>query len=108
MKNKLNILCFVLLNFIAAKAKAQVGVGTSTPHVSAELDVTSTTKGFLPPRMTAAQRDAIATPAASDARPTARSGRPLLKPISRIEESANCIDTPSPTTNKQINETTML
>jgi hypothetical protein len=64
MKNKLNILCFVLLNFITVKANAQVGIGTSTPHVSAELDVTSTTKGFLPPRMTAAQRDAIVTPAA--------------------------------------------
>ncbi len=40
-----------------------VGIGTSTPAASALLDVTSTTKGFLPPRMTTAQRDAI-TPVA--------------------------------------------
>jgi hypothetical protein len=42
---------------------AQVGIGTATPSVSSALDITSTTKGFLPPRMTAAQRDAIASPA---------------------------------------------
>ena len=32
------------------------------PHPAAMLDVSSTTKGFLPPRMTTAQRDAIANP----------------------------------------------
>jgi hypothetical protein len=36
-----------------------VGIGTSSPDVSALLDVSSTTKGFLPPRMSTAQRDAI-------------------------------------------------
>jgi uncharacterized protein (TIGR02145 family) len=41
-----------------------VGIGTITPDPSAELDVTSTNKGLLPPRMTQAQRNAIATPAA--------------------------------------------
>jgi microcystin-dependent protein len=40
-----------------------VGVGTNSPDTSALLDVSSTTKGFLPPRMTTAQRDAISTPA---------------------------------------------
>ena len=49
--------------FISYFASAQVGVGTTTPHASAVLDVTSTTQGFLPPRMTQAQRDAIASPA---------------------------------------------
>ena len=43
---------------------AQVGIGTTTPNASAELDVTSTTKGLLPPRMTQAQRNDIASPAA--------------------------------------------
>src|SRR5690606_7652526 len=41
-----------------------VGVGTATPAASAILDASSTSKGFLPPRMTTAQRDAIASPAA--------------------------------------------
>jgi len=43
---------------------AQVGIGTTSPDASAELDISSTTKGLLPPRMTAAQRNAIASPAA--------------------------------------------
>ena len=43
---------------------AQVGIGTSTPNASAALDITSTTSGLLPPRMTEAQRNAISTPAA--------------------------------------------
>ena len=41
----------------------QVGIGTNAPNSSAVLDVTSTTTGFLPPRMTGAQMLAIATPA---------------------------------------------
>jgi Chaperone of endosialidase/Head domain of trimeric autotransporter adhesin len=40
-----------------------VGIGTTTPAASALLDVSSTTKGLLAPRMTQTQRDAIATPA---------------------------------------------
>jgi hypothetical protein len=41
-----------------------VGFGTSTPSEKALLDLTSTTKGFLPPRMTSTQRDAITSPVA--------------------------------------------
>lgn len=40
-----------------------IGIGTATPNASAQLDISSTTKGFLPPRMTTAQRDATTTPA---------------------------------------------
>ena len=38
---------------------AQVGIGTATPNASAQLELSSTTKGFLPPRMTQLQRDQI-------------------------------------------------
>ncbi len=37
----------------------EVGIGTASPNASALLDLTSTTKGLLPPRMTTAQRSAI-------------------------------------------------
>ena len=40
---------------------AQVGLGTNTPDASAALDLTSTTQGFLPPRLTNAQMSGIAT-----------------------------------------------
>lgn len=40
-----------------------VGIGTSAPHASAQLDVSSSTKGLLAPRMTTAQRNAIGSPA---------------------------------------------
>jgi hypothetical protein len=40
-----------------------LGVGTNAPDASARIDVTSTTTGFLGPRMTTLQRDAIASPA---------------------------------------------
>lgn len=43
--------------------RAQVGIGTNTPNTSAELDVTSTTKGLLPPRMNITERNAISSPA---------------------------------------------
>jgi hypothetical protein len=39
-----------------------VAIGTTAPSAAARLDVTSTTSGFLPPRMTTAQRDAITSP----------------------------------------------
>jgi hypothetical protein len=39
-----------------------VGIGTSSPNAAALLDVSSTTKGVLFPRMTGTQRDAISTP----------------------------------------------
>ena len=39
-----------------------VGIGTTTVDSSAELEIRSTTKGFLPPRMSSAERDAINSP----------------------------------------------
>ncbi|MGB3076473.1 MAG: hypothetical protein WBB36_14185, partial [Chitinophagales bacterium] len=43
-------------------ATGAAGIGTNTPNASSLLDITSTTKGVLIPRMTKAQRDAIAAP----------------------------------------------
>jgi hypothetical protein len=40
------------------------GFGISTINASARVQIESTTKGFLPPRMTTTQKNAIATPAA--------------------------------------------
>jgi hypothetical protein len=45
------------------KGTGAMGIGTSTPAASAILDLTSATKGFLPPRMNTAQISAIAAPA---------------------------------------------
>ena len=39
------------------------GFGNSSIDASAKVEITSTTKGFLPPRMTGTQAEAIATPA---------------------------------------------
>lgn len=40
-----------------------LGIGASTIDASAKLQIDSTTKGFLPPRMTTSQRTSIVTPA---------------------------------------------
>ena len=61
MKQFFTLLAAVLLT---ASTYAQVGVGTTTPDASSALDITSTTKGFLIPRMTNVQRQAISNPAA--------------------------------------------
>jgi hypothetical protein len=55
-----------LLLFSAIFTQAQVGIGVATANIdaSAQLEVKSTTKGFLPPRMLASEKAAIATPAA--------------------------------------------
>ena len=53
-------------NTMQLQASAGVSVASSVtnPNASAQLDVSSTTKGFLPPRMTTTQRTAIVSPAA--------------------------------------------
>jgi len=60
MKQFLTLLLTVLLT---TATYAQVGVGTTTPDASSALDIASTTKGLLIPRMTETQRDAISSPA---------------------------------------------
>jgi uncharacterized protein (TIGR02145 family) len=54
---------FLITVFSVSSIFSQVGIGTTTPDVSSMLDVKSTTAGFLPPRMTTTQRDAIVSPA---------------------------------------------
>ena len=63
---KRSILSILLSLLISGAVLAQVAVNSdgSLPDNSAMLDVKSTTKGFLPPRMTTAQRNLIGTPAA--------------------------------------------
>jgi hypothetical protein len=60
-KNNLYLVALVL-GSLTTNAQS-VGIGTPSPATSSILDLTSTTKGFLMPRMTTANRTAIATPA---------------------------------------------
>jgi hypothetical protein len=62
MNKKIFLLAATFLVF-AAISFAQVGIGTTTPHASSKLDITSTNSGLLIPRMTTAQRTAITSPA---------------------------------------------
>ena len=55
-------LLFGFLLLATVSIQAQVGIGTLSPEASAQLDVHSTTKGFLPPRMDSTQRNAIISP----------------------------------------------
>ena len=51
--------CYNFANF-----RTQVSVGSASLTASAQLSVDSTTRGFLPPRMTTTQKNNIASPAA--------------------------------------------
>ena len=50
--NILSLLVFTAIFTYTTTAQAQVGIGTNSPGASAQLEVTSTSKGFLPPRVT--------------------------------------------------------
>lgn len=58
------ITSFVLFLVIFSSKGQNVGIGTNTPHPSAALDISSSTSGFLPPRMTNAERNGINNPTA--------------------------------------------
>jgi hypothetical protein len=59
---KIFIFFYFLFAFAHFSFSQNVGIGTTTPNASAALDVQSTSKGLLPPRMTSLQRDAINSP----------------------------------------------
>ncbi len=59
---KINKLLLIILVSSCIKTYCQVGFGTNAPHSSAVLELKSTNKGLLIPRMTKIQRDQINTP----------------------------------------------
>ena len=67
MKNRVLTLFTVIFCFAGTALSQNVGINDTgaTPDASAALDVRSTKRGILVPRMTKAQRDAITSPATS-------------------------------------------
>jgi hypothetical protein len=60
----LKLVLFTVVGLLIAHINsAQVGIGTTTPNASAQLDVTATDKGILVPRISSTQRTAISFPA---------------------------------------------
>ena len=55
----MRIQLFLAVCFAANVIHAQVGIGTATPNASAIVDLASSNKGFLPPRMSTGSRLAI-------------------------------------------------
>jgi hypothetical protein len=58
-------LLFLTITFFS-NVNAQTGIGTTTPNAAAKLEIASTDKGLLIPRMTKAQREAITLSAAAN------------------------------------------
>jgi hypothetical protein len=58
-------LLFLTITFLS-NVNAQTGIGTTTPNAAAKLEIASTDKGLLIPRMTKAQREAITLSAAAN------------------------------------------
>lgn len=61
MKKRFTVAQLLLASMLGVytSAHAQLGIGTTSPNNSAVLEMSSTKQGFLPPRMTTQQRDAI-------------------------------------------------
>jgi hypothetical protein len=53
-----------LILLVSSNLYGQVGIGTTTPDNSSALDISSTNKGLLVPRLTTSERDLIVSPAA--------------------------------------------
>lgn len=63
MKVLKSTLLIVAAIFISFSANAQVGIGTTDPHASSILELSSTTSGLLIPRVTTTQMNNISSPA---------------------------------------------
>ena len=63
MKNLVLIAAIVMLSNLSSIAQVGINTNNSTPDASAGLDVNFNNKGFLPPRISTTQRNAITTPA---------------------------------------------
>jgi len=63
IKSSIKVLAIILVMIVSVnKVQSQVSIGVPVPSGSAMLDVSSTTKGFLPPRMSEIQRVLILKP----------------------------------------------
>ena len=60
MKVKQFVFCVAFIVF-TINLSAQTGIGTTTPHASAKLEVSATNKGFLPPRVALLSTTDVAT-----------------------------------------------
>lgn len=61
----INVLMYLFVLSTSVKAQDNVGIGTNTPDASAKLELFSSNKGFLVPRMNTAGMNAIVSPANS-------------------------------------------
>jgi hypothetical protein len=59
----INLFIILLLVLISGSVNAQLGIGTTNPDDSSVVDMVSTDKGLLSPRMTKTERNAIQNPA---------------------------------------------
>ena len=62
-KNTLLLLAFTMIASLTITAQVAINTDGTAPDSSAMLEIKSTNKGLLPPRMDKTQRDAILTPA---------------------------------------------
>ena len=84
-------ICFLAINSIFAQQNVGISETPITPDVSSILEVYSTSKGILIPRVTTIQRNAIATPARSVSPPRTRScarNSPAIRRTSRTSSAS--------------------
>ena len=60
---KKNIIISIMMILVSWVAFAQIGIGTTSPDASSALEINSTDKGLLIPRLTTTERNAIVSPA---------------------------------------------